>query len=95
MIPATCVPCCRQSRDFASGRVVTFADSREEAEMIAEAYDAEIETFDMGVLTLKLGEGRTVKSSAILSSSLSEASTSSPSESSAASSPREPSMSSL
>ena len=47
--------------DFASGRVVTFADSREEAEMIAEAYHAEIETFEMGVLTLKLGEGRTVK----------------------------------
>ena len=29
--------------------------------MIAEAYHAEIETFEMGVLTLKLGEGRTVK----------------------------------
>ncbi len=47
--------------NFARGRVVTFADSPEEAEMIAEAYHAEIETFDMGVLTLRLGDGRTVK----------------------------------
>lgn len=50
-----------EGTEYASGRVVTFADSREEAEMIAEAYHAEIDTFDMGVLTLKLGEGRTVR----------------------------------
>lgn len=55
---------------FASGRVVTFADSREEAEMIAEAYHAEIESFDMGVLTLKLGEARTVRDAVTAAASM-------------------------
>lgn len=46
---------------YAARRVFTFAQSKEEAEMIAEAYHAEIEDFSMGVLTLKLSEDKTVR----------------------------------
>lgn len=46
---------------YAAGRVYTFAQSQEEAELIARAYHAEIEDFSMGVLTLELGGDRTVR----------------------------------
>lgn len=46
---------------YAARQVYTFADDRETAEMIAEAYHAEIISFDMGVLTLRLSSGTTVK----------------------------------
>ncbi len=51
-----------EGETYAEREVITFAGSREEAEMIAEAYHAEIVCFDMGVLTLKLGEEKNVKS---------------------------------
>lgn len=47
---------------YAESEVYTYAESREEAEMIAAAYHAEIVDFDMGILTLKLGGGVSVKS---------------------------------
>ena len=47
---------------YAKGPVVVAADSQEEAEMIAEAYNAEIRGFENGVLLLKLREGNTVAS---------------------------------
>lgn len=46
---------------FAADQVITFAKGIEEAELIAEAYQAEIVYFDMGVLTMKLGGRNTVK----------------------------------
>lgn len=46
---------------YAEGQVYTFAGSREEAEMIAEAYHAEIVNYSMGVLTLRLSGNKTVK----------------------------------
>ena len=46
---------------YAARRVFTFAQDEEEAELIAEAYHAEIEDFSMGVLTLQLGEDKTVR----------------------------------
>ena len=46
---------------YAEGQVYTFASSEEEAEMIAEAYHAEILNYSMGVLTLKLSEDKTVR----------------------------------
>lgn len=46
---------------YAARRVYTFVDNQKTAEMIAEAYHAEIISFDMGVLTLKLSDDKTVK----------------------------------
>lgn len=40
--------------NYVKGEVVTLVESREEAEMIAKAYNAEIADFEWGVLTLKL-----------------------------------------
>lgn len=40
--------------NYAEGEVVTLVESQEEAEMIAEAYNADIADFEYGVLTLKL-----------------------------------------
>lgn len=47
---------------YAKGQVMVAADSLEEAEMIAEAYNAEIAGFENGLLLLKLQEGNTVAS---------------------------------
>lgn len=47
---------------YAKSQVMVAADSREEAEMIAEAYHAEIVGFENGLLLLKLQEGNTVAS---------------------------------
>ncbi|MCH5260640.1 MAG: S8 family serine peptidase [Lachnospiraceae bacterium] len=47
---------------YAERQIFTFVDSQEDAEMIAEAFHAEIIDFQMGVLTMKLSEGKTVKS---------------------------------
>ena len=46
---------------YAARRVYTFADNQETAEKIAEAYHAEIISFDLGVLTLRLSDDKTVK----------------------------------
>lgn len=46
--------------DYVKGEVVLLASSQEEAEMFAEAYNAEIKKFNYGVLTLKLNEDDTV-----------------------------------
>lgn len=46
--------------NYAEGEVVALVESREEAEMIAEAYNAEIADFEYGVLTLKLNPDVTV-----------------------------------
>lgn len=43
-----------EGENYAKGEVVTLVESQEEAEMIAKAYNAEIEDFEYGVLTLKL-----------------------------------------
>lgn len=51
-----------EGETFAENQVITFAESEEEAEMIADAYHAEVVDFDMGVLTLELGGGNTIKS---------------------------------
>lgn len=45
-----------EGADYVKGQVVTHAGSQEEAEMIAEAYNAEIACFEFGVLTLQLDE---------------------------------------
>lgn len=47
---------------YAKGQVMVSANSREEAEMIAEAYNAEIKGFENGLLLLELKEGNTVAS---------------------------------
>lgn len=59
-----------EGETYAERQVFTFAGSQEEAEMIAEAYNAEIIEFDMGVLTLKLSKGVTVKSALMEASDL-------------------------
>lgn len=46
----------REGFDYVKGEVVTAADSQEEAELIAKAYNAEIARFEYGVLTLKLND---------------------------------------
>lgn len=51
-----------EGETFAEGEVITFAGSEEEAELIAQAYRAEIVSFDMGVLALKLRPENTVRS---------------------------------
>ena len=43
--------------DYAEGELVVLVDSQEEAEQVAEAYNAEIKKLEYGVLTLKLNEG--------------------------------------
>lgn len=45
---------------YVEREVMTTADSQEEAEMIAEAYGAEIESFENGLLVMTLGEEATV-----------------------------------
>lgn len=47
--------------DYVEGQVITFAQTQEEAELIAEAYHAQIVQFDYGVLTLQLGGQGSVK----------------------------------
>lgn len=47
---------------YAKGELMVAADSQEEAEMIAEAYNAEIKGFDNGILLLELQKGNTVAS---------------------------------
>lgn len=47
--------------DYAEGEVVLLVDTQEEAEQVAAAYHAQIEKFEYGVLTLKLGEGDSVE----------------------------------
>lgn len=46
--------------DYAARELVTFAGSEEEAQMIADAYNADIVSFEYGILTLKLGKKTTV-----------------------------------
>lgn len=46
-----------EGTDYVKGQVLTEAGSQEEAEMIAEAYNAEIVRFEYGILTLQLKEG--------------------------------------
>lgn len=50
----------REGLDYVKDEVVTRAESQEEAEMIAEAYNADIAEFEYGVLTLKLDEDTSV-----------------------------------
>lgn len=45
-----------EGSDYVKGEVITFAESEEEAQMIAEAYNAEIVSFEYGILTLKLNK---------------------------------------
>lgn len=45
---------------YATGQVMVKAGSREEAEMIAEAFNAEIEGFENGILLLRLNKSDTV-----------------------------------
>ena len=47
---------------YVKGQIMVEADSQEEAEMIAEAYNAEIKGFDNGLLLLELGKEDTVAS---------------------------------
>ena len=61
---------CEEGVTYAAGRVFTFAQSQEEAELIAEAYHAEIEDFGMGVLTLKLSADRTVREAVTAAASM-------------------------
>lgn len=49
-----------EGADYVKGEVITFAGTEEEARMIAEAYHAQIVSFEYGVLTLRLTEGDTV-----------------------------------
>lgn len=49
-----------EGADYVKGQVVTEAESQEEAEMIAEAYNAKIVRFEYGILTLQLEEDMTV-----------------------------------
>lgn len=58
--------------DYAEGEVVTFADSEEEAEIIAQAYNAEIEKFSYGILTLKLGKDVPVERAVMAAADLEE-----------------------
>ena len=59
-----------EGETYAEREVITFAGSLEEAEMIAEAYHAEIVNYDMGVLTLKLSKDRSVKSAMTVASDM-------------------------
>ena len=51
----------REGADYAEGELVTSAESIEEAEMIAQAYNAEIIEFSWGILTLKLNKDFSVE----------------------------------
>lgn len=51
-----------EGETFAEGQIITFAESAEEAELIADAYCAEVVNFDMGVVTLALQNENTVRS---------------------------------
>ena len=51
----------QEGADYVEGEVVTFAESQEEAEMIAEAYNAQITDFAYGILTLKLNDADSVE----------------------------------
>ena len=51
----------QEGTDYVEGEVVAFAESQEEAEMIAEAYNAEIDEFSYGILTLKLRDTDSVE----------------------------------
>ena len=46
--------------DYVTGQVITLAQTQEEADLIAEAYHAQIVQFEYGVLTLQLGRQDTV-----------------------------------
>ncbi len=46
--------------NYVKGQVITFAQTQEEAELIAEAYNARIVQFEYGILTLQLQEEDTV-----------------------------------
>ena len=46
--------------DYVDGQVITFAETQEEAEQIADAYHARIAAFEYGVLTLELDRQDTV-----------------------------------
>lgn len=50
----------QEGSDYVEGEIVTFAESQEEAELIAKAYNAEIERFEYGILTLKLSDNVSV-----------------------------------
>lgn len=50
----------QEGTDYVEGELVTSAESLEEAEMIAKAYNAEILEFSWGILTLKLSKGFSV-----------------------------------
>lgn len=45
---------------YVKGEIMAFADSQEEAEMIAEAFNAKIKSFENGLLLMTLGEKTTV-----------------------------------
>lgn len=45
---------------YVEGQIMTLADSWEEAEMIADAYDAQIDSFEDGLLVMRLSEEATV-----------------------------------
>lgn len=45
-----------EGADYVKGQVITEAGSQEEAEMIAEAYNADIVRFEYGILTLQMKE---------------------------------------
>lgn len=51
-----------EGETYVEREVITFAESSEEAEQIAQGYRAEIVSFEMGVLTLRISEGKSVKS---------------------------------
>lgn len=51
----------QEGSDYETGELVTSAESMEEAEMIARAYNAEIIELSWGILTLKLNKGFTVE----------------------------------
>lgn len=54
-----------EGETFAEDQVITFAESEEEAEQIADAYCAEVVNFDMGVVTLELQNENTVRSALV------------------------------
>ena len=58
-----------EGTDYVKGEVITFADTEEEARMIAEAYHAQIVSFEYGVLTLRLQEGDSVDKAVRVASS--------------------------
>lgn len=55
----------QEGENFAGNQVIAFAESEEEAELIASAYCAEVLDFDMGVVTLELQDGNTVRSALV------------------------------